>query len=111
MLYVKPFVFSPIQENTYVVYNHQKECVIIDPGCYFQEEKDELFDFIGEQSLTVRMLINTHCHLDHVFGNKDIAEKYGLILHLHKAEVEMLEMAPSSGLMFNLPFDNYTGRF
>ncbi len=111
MLYIKAFVFSPIQENTYVVYDHQKHCLIIDPGCYFPEEKEELFNFIREQDLTVKMLINTHCHLDHVFGNKDISDKYGLILHLHKAEVEMLEMAPSSGLMFSLPFDNYSGKF
>jgi glyoxylase-like metal-dependent hydrolase (beta-lactamase superfamily II) len=55
------------------------------------------------------MLLNTHCHLDHVFGNKFIAEEYGLTLQIHKHEETVLQMAPASGLMFNLPFDNYTG--
>jgi glyoxylase-like metal-dependent hydrolase (beta-lactamase superfamily II) len=57
------------------------------------------------------MLLNTHCHLDHVFGNKFIAENFQLTLQLHPLEQNMLMMAPSSGLMFDLPFDNYQGEF
>ena len=57
------------------------------------------------------MLINTHCHLDHVFGNKMVAEKYSLQLQLHKNEQAVLEFAPASGLMYNMPFDNYSGEF
>jgi len=111
MLNVKVFIFSPVQENTYVLYNEKNECIVIDPGCYFQEEKEKLQSFIDENHLVPKMLLNTHCHLDHVFGNKFIAETYGLILHLHKKEEGMLQMAPASGLMFNLPFDNYQGEF
>jgi hydroxyacylglutathione hydrolase len=111
MLNVKVFIFSPIQENTYILYNEKKECIVIDPGCYFEEEKGELRSFIDTNHLTPKMLLNTHCHLDHVFGNKFIAETYGLTLHLHKREEAMLQMAPASGLMFNLPFDNYNGDF
>ncbi|MEP6594382.1 MAG: MBL fold metallo-hydrolase [Ginsengibacter sp.] len=111
MLYVKVFIFSPVQENTYILYNEKKGCVVIDPGCYFQEEKEKLRSFIDNGNLVPKMLLNTHCHLDHVFGNKFIAETYGLILHLHKKEEAMLQMAPASGLMFNLPFDNYQGEF
>ena len=109
MLHVKVFIFSPIQENTYILYNEKKECAIIDPGCYFPEEKDQLQAFINSNNLAPKMLLNTHCHLDHVFGNKFIAETFGLSLHLHKKEEAMLQMAPASGLMFNMPFDNYTG--
>jgi glyoxylase-like metal-dependent hydrolase (beta-lactamase superfamily II) len=111
MLHVKVFTFSPIQENTYLVFNEKKECIIIDPGCYFQEEKERLQSFIDTKNLTPKFLLNTHCHLDHVFGNKFIAETYELILHLHKKEESMLQMAPASGLMFNVPFDNYQGEF
>ena len=111
MLNVKVFLFSPVQENTYVIYNEKNECAVIDPGCYFQEEKEKLQSFIKQNHLIPKMLLNTHCHLDHVFGNKFIAETYGLILHLHKKEEAMSQMAPASGLMFNLPFDNYQGEF
>ncbi len=111
MLKVKSFEFSPIQENTYVLYNDNNECAIIDPGCYYPNEVDELKRFIHQNKLTPILLLNTHCHLDHVFGNKAISEAYNLTLHLHKNEQKVLEFAPTSGLMYNLPFDNYTGDF
>lgn len=109
MLQVKSFEFSPIQENTYILYNEFNSCIIIDPGCYFDDEKETLANFIDKMNLTPKMLLNTHCHLDHVFGNKYVAEKYGLLLRIHEGEKQVLEFAPASGLLYNMPFDNYSG--
>ncbi len=109
MFQIKVFTFNPVQENTYILYNEQNECIIIDPGCYFDAEKEELKSFINIHKLQPRILLNTHGHLDHVFGNKFIAEEYKLTLNTHLLEKEILELAPASGLMFNLPFDNYQG--
>ncbi len=111
MLKIKSFIFSPIQENTYILYNEFKQCIIIDPGCYFDEEKDLLKNFVRQNDLTPTFLLNTHCHLDHVFGNKLVADAFQLKLHLHENEKGVLSFAPTSGLMYNLPFDNYTGDF
>jgi hydroxyacylglutathione hydrolase len=110
VLKIKSFVFSPIQENTYLLYNEFNQCAIIDPGCYFDAEKEELTQFIKDNSLTVIHLLNTHCHLDHVFGNKYVAETYSLTPQIHKNEEQVLAFAPTSGLMYDLPFDNYTGQ-
>jgi len=110
VLKIKSFVFSPIQENTYLLYNEFNQCAIIDPGCYFDAEKEELTQFIKDNSFTVIHLLNTHCHLDHVFGNKYVAETYSLTPQIHKNEEQVLAFAPTSGLMYNLPFDNYTGQ-
>lgn len=109
MLQIKEFVFSPVQENTYVVYNGEGWCIIVDPGCYFGNERNELKDFIGEHQLSPKYLLNTHCHLDHVFGNKFIHDTYHLSLHLHKKEEAVLAYAPISGVQWGLPFDNYRG--
>jgi glyoxylase-like metal-dependent hydrolase (beta-lactamase superfamily II) len=111
MLKIKAFTFSPIQENTYLLYNQFNQCAIIDPGCYFDAEKEQMAGFIEKNVLKAEMLLNTHCHLDHVFGNKYVAETYGLTLQLHEKEKAVLEFAPTSGLMWNMPFDNYTGSF
>jgi hydroxyacylglutathione hydrolase len=111
MISIKSFEFSPIQENTYVLYNEFNECIIIDPGCYYDAEKETLVAFITEKKLTPTMLLNTHCHLDHVFGNKMVAEKYNLTLQMHENEQPVLAYAPTSGLMYNIPFDNYEGDF
>ena len=109
MLTVKVFTFSPVQENTYVLYNAKKECCIIDPGCYFPEEKQELTKLIREYGLQPILLLNTHCHLDHVFGNKYVHETWGLTLHIHEKEKALLDFAPQSGEMWQLPFENYDG--
>lgn len=109
MLAVKSFTFSPVQENTYVLYNESGQCCIIDPGCYFPEERDELKTGIEKTGLTPVLLLNTHCHLDHVFGNKFVHDTWGLSLHLHPKEKPVLDFAPKSGEMWQLPFDNYEG--
>ena len=71
MLTVRAFCFNPVEENTLVIYNEKKLCCIIDPGCYsFPGEKEKIKKFITENALQPILLLNTHCHLDHVFGNK-----------------------------------------
>ena len=109
MINVKIFTFNPLQENTYILYSDDLECIIVDPGCYFEPEREKLKDFIEKTGLTPILLVNTHCHLDHVFGNKFIKETYNLDLHIHQGEEVVLEHAPTSGLMWNVPFDNYEG--
>ncbi|MFN5134953.1 MAG: MBL fold metallo-hydrolase [Chitinophagaceae bacterium] len=107
MFTVKAFTFSPVQENTYVLFNETGVAIVIDPGCYFEEERDLLQNFITQNKLEPKLLLNTHCHLDHVFGNKWIHENWDLLLHIHPNEKQVLDFAPASGLMWNLPFDNY----
>ena len=110
MLTVKAFSFNPVQENTYILYNEKKQCCIIDPGCYFPEERDKVKRFIDQNALTPVLLLNTHCHLDHVFGNKFVHDHWGLLLHIHEREKPVLDMAPASGELWQLPFENYHGK-
>jgi len=109
MLTVKQFIFNPIQENTYVLYNQKDACCIIDPGCYFENERNVLKEFVEENKLIPKLLLNTHCHLDHVFGNKFIYDEYALPLHLHPNEEPVLQYAPEAGLRWSMPFENYRG--
>ena len=107
MLTVQPFTFNPVQENTYVVYNEKGQCCIIDPGCYFAKEEQQLKDFVAQNELKPVYLLNTHCHLDHIFGNRFIHKTFGLVLHLNKLEKPVLEYGPTSGQLWQMPFDNY----
>lgn len=110
MLNVKVFTFNQIQENTYVLYNEKNNAVIIDPGCYGSAEQEILKQFIQTNNLRVTQLINTHCHLDHVFGNKFVSEQYKVELHIHPLEQLVLQYAPISGEKWGLPFENYEGK-
>jgi glyoxylase-like metal-dependent hydrolase (beta-lactamase superfamily II) len=109
MLTLKVFTFSPIRENTYVLFNEQRQAIIIDPGCYFSAEEEMLNNYIQSQGLQPTLLLNTHCHLDHVFGNRWVHQTYGLELHIHAGEKIVLEKAPISGQNWGLPFTNYDG--
>lgn len=109
MLSYKIFTFNPVAENTYVLYNEAKEAIIIDPGCYFEEERKQLKDFLEKNSLKPVQLINTHCHLDHVFGNKWVHDTYKIELFIHPNEERVLQFAPQSGEIWGMPVDNYIG--
>ena len=99
---IKSFTFNPFQENTYIVYDKTKECLIIDPGCYTDAERKELKSFIEEKKLTPVKLINTHCHIDHVLGNKFASEQWDLELYMHKEDLPVLEKAEEVSKMYNL---------
>lgn len=109
MFTVKSFTYNPLQENTYLLYNEHKHCIIIDPGCYSNQECNDLKEFIIKHNLVPKTLLNTHCHLDHIFGNKFIYDTWNLDLHLHENEKAVLQHGPATGLMYGLPFENYSG--
>ena len=90
---IKSFTFNPFQENTYIIYDQTKECLIIDPGCYTKEEEIRLNKFIIKNELNPVKIINTHCHIDHILGNKFANEKWGAELYIHKADLPLIENA------------------
>src|SRR5689334_11572184 len=104
MLTVKTYTFNPLQENTYILYNEKRECCIIDPGCYFPEERESLRREIEALALQPLLLLNTHCHLDHIFGNRFVHETWDLSLHIHALEQPVLDNGPAIGLKWQLPF-------
>jgi glyoxylase-like metal-dependent hydrolase (beta-lactamase superfamily II) len=109
MFHIKIFTFNPVEENTYLLYNEKKECCIIDSGCYTSDERQVLQEYITENGLKPTLLLNTHCHFDHVFGSKFIHDVYGLEMHIHEKEKIMLEYASQSARGYGLDFENYEG--
>ncbi len=109
MLTIQSFTFNPASENTYIIFNETGAAIIIDPGCYAENERHALQLFIELNDLNVVQLINTHCHLDHVFGLKWASEYYDLEPFIHIEDKRTLEFAPQSALRWGLSMDNYTG--
>jgi glyoxylase-like metal-dependent hydrolase (beta-lactamase superfamily II) len=105
MIEIKYFPYNPFEENTYLLINEKRDCIIIDPGCYFEEERKELLEYIEKEGLNVTRLLNTHCHLDHIFGNRLIAKTFNVGLEIHKLEQPVLDRSPQAGAMYNVPFE------
>jgi glyoxylase-like metal-dependent hydrolase (beta-lactamase superfamily II) len=111
MIKIDFFTFNPLGENTYLLTNEKQEALIIDPGFYFAEEENTFKNFISDHNVKPVQLLNTHCHLDHVFGNEWVRKNYGLELYIHEGEKKVLEFAPATGNMYGLGFTNYKGAF
>lgn len=94
------FCFNPFQENTYVIAHSDKSCWIIDPGCYTLQEQKILANYIQQHNLNPVRLLNTHCHLDHIYGNKFVADEYGLELGIHEKEIPVLNAAAMGARLF-----------
>jgi glyoxylase-like metal-dependent hydrolase (beta-lactamase superfamily II) len=105
MINVAHFTFNPFQENTFILYDETKECIIIDPGCYSPDEEQELADFIENNQLNPVMLVSTHSHIDHVLGNYFVCSKYDLTPCIHPEDLSTLQNVKTYAHLYG--FGNY----
>lgn len=106
MLQVKSFSFNPFQENTYLIINEKKQVWIVDPGMYEPRETQFLQNFISENQLIPQSIINTHTHLDHIFGVQALKDQYKIPFLIHEKELPVLNGAAGSAMLFGFDFKN-----
>ena len=103
MINVHYFSFGPFQENTYILWDDSKECIILDPGNSNTSENKKLSAFITENQLIPKRLILTHAHVDHINGNKYVFDTYGLLPEVHKEDVYFIEKHLATANMYGIP--------
>lgn len=97
---IKTFEFNPLGVNTYVLYDRTGECIVVDASCFFPDENKLLLNFILDNNLVVKHLVNTHLHFDHIFGVNFLASQFGLKLLVHRDDVVLLENLPQQLQLF-----------
>lgn len=103
MIKLEKFVFNPFSENTYVIWEDEtKKAIIVDPGCSNDDEESVLASFILEKKLNIKYLINTHCHLDHIFGCSFIKDKYNPLFLVPEKDLPLLQNASKQAEMFGV---------
>lgn len=100
---LKPFVFNSFGVNGFVLSNDAGEAILIDPSAGSEQEEQALARYIETNHLTVRHLLNTHLHLDHVLGNAFVAKTYGVQPEAHEEDAFMLDLQEEQSEMFGLP--------
>lgn len=98
----KIFVNNPWQENTIVLYDETGEAAVVDCGCFSLEEEQRLKEFFLREKLTPVLLLNTHLHPDHVFGNNFMKACYGLDTKASREDEFLLEQAVEYAAMLGL---------
>lgn len=104
MFTIQSFTYGPFQENTYVLYNEEKEAIIIDAGMYELHEFDQFFAWITKNELKPVLLLNTHTHIDHITGNAAVVMKYKVPLAFHELDKPVFDHQGTAGMMYNLQF-------
>ncbi len=102
---IKRFEFNMFPVNCYVLSDESHEAVIIDAGCYYEEEQQALKKYIVDHNLTVKHLLNTHLHLDHVFGNSFVARELHVKPEAHESDEFLLARVPDYCKMFGIPLN------
>lgn len=97
---IKVFEFNPVAVNTYVLHDETGECVIVDPACFYPDEQHALFNYINDNSLIIKHVINTHLHFDHVFGVNFIENQFHIKMQAHKDDEFLLETMADQMAMF-----------
>lgn len=103
---IKSFVFNPFYENTYLLWDDSLECVIVDPGCYEKFEREEIISFIEKKKLNVKLILNTHCHIDHVLGNYYLKDYFKCPLWIPENETSNYESVTAYSPQWGI--QNYT---
>ena len=104
MIEIKIFPMNPFQMNTYLIYDETQEAIIIDPGNSTYDEDERIKNYLNHKNLTIRGVYYTHCHIDHIPGNKFLFETYGIRPAYHKAGQVFLDTAESSAYNFGIRF-------
>jgi len=100
MIKLDHLVFNSFQVNTYIVSDETGECVIVDPACYSEAENENLRRYLEEKRLKPVLIINTHCHIDHLLGVQFAIDTYRIKFLAHSLEIPMIDRAPIMGDIF-----------
>ena len=109
MLHIHIFRFNPFSENTYVLFNDQKNGVIIDPGNWNEKENEILENFIKEKEISIQNILLTHAHIDHVLGLQWAFDTYKVAVKMHVEEKDVLERNPMSARNYGFDFKPFVG--
>lgn len=102
---IQTFIYNPFQENTYLIADSSGECIVIDPGCHFESEKQQLASYITDNKLKPQFIVLTHGHMDHVLGANFLRQKFQIQVMMHAKDLNVLRSSQDFGRMVGLEIE------
>jgi len=100
MIHVQSLTVGPFQSNCHIVAcERTREAVIFDAG----DEAERILATVAAMGVTVKAVINTHAHIDHVSGLAGVVAALGVPVFMHRAETPVYDTLAQSAAMFGLP--------
>ncbi len=99
---IKCFSCNDFSEICYVISNDNNEAIVIDPGFCFEQERLAFSKYISDNNLTIKRVLNTHLHVDHILGNRFIQNTYGVGAEASEKDEPLLENMFAYASMFGL---------
>jgi hydroxyacylglutathione hydrolase len=105
MFKIRKFIVNPLQENSFIISDETGECIFIDPGFYFPEERERVKIYVSDNDLRPVLIANTHCHFDHIMGVEFLRKEYNIPFMAHHDDAFWVENAVDQGKMFGFSID------
>ena len=88
---IQSFAVGMFLTNCYIVgCIKTREAIIIDPGFNHQNENERICEFVDENNLMLKYIVNTHGHPDHTCGNKTAKDEFQVPILIHEQDAHML---------------------
>ena len=105
MIKVEKFVVNPLGENSYIISDETGECIFVDPGFFYEEEHEEVREYLKINNLTPIKITNTHCHFDHIMGVEFVRNEFNIPFFAHPDDAFWIEKAIDQGKMFGFEME------
>lgn len=105
-LTIRTFHFNALMVNTMVLHDETKEAIIVDPGNITSQEDAQLCHYIESNQLTIKAIVNTHPHIDHIAGNQWCSETYGAPICCHANGIDVYNKAYAYAAAFGTPIND-----
>ncbi|MBL8015950.1 MAG: MBL fold metallo-hydrolase [Ignavibacteria bacterium] len=102
---IKKFTVNPFAMNCYIYWDERSgDGVIIDPGAFEEFEKEEILNYIAQNKINIKLILNSHGHIDHIMGNDWAKKMWNVPLLMHKDDMPLIDKALDQGAMFGVTF-------
>jgi glyoxylase-like metal-dependent hydrolase (beta-lactamase superfamily II) len=100
---IKQFIVNPFQINCFVYYDeNSKDGIVVDPGAYTKDEEDIIKNYIKDNKINIKYILNTHGHIDHILGNKFAKDTFNVPMLIHKDDLFFIDRSLEQSQMFGI---------